>query len=180
VRILDRAIVALRAVTPEVILISSDPQVIAASALPARPDTLTGLGALGGIHAALLWAREKSYTGVLAVACDMPFLSPALLGQLLTRAAESDAPAAVLPESGGRRGVEPLCAWYGTDCIPAIESAARRGDSRMIAFHDDVRVARLPLDVVTACGDPEVMFLNVNTPEDRALAERVVSGVAHD
>jgi hypothetical protein len=48
----------------------------------------------------------------------------------------------------------------------------------MIGFHDDVRVARVPIDRVRACGSPEVLFMNVNTPEDRAAAERIAAGAA--
>jgi molybdopterin-guanine dinucleotide biosynthesis protein A len=178
-RIIDRVIAALRTVLSDIILIGSDQAVIAAANLEARPDVLPGLGALGGIHAALLRAREIDRAGVLAVACDMPFLSVPLLRYLLQRAQQTDAPDAVLPEGGGRRGVEPLCAWYRTTCIAAIEDAVRRGDLRMIGFQDAISMARVPLDVVSTFGDPAVLFMNVNTPQDRELAERIAAGTAH-
>ena len=78
---------------------------------------------------------------------------------------------AALPESDSRRGVEPLCAAYGPDCGPAIRAAVARGDQRAIAFHADVRVARLPRERVLQYGDPGVLFFNVNTPEDLSRAE---------
>jgi molybdopterin-guanine dinucleotide biosynthesis protein A len=177
-RIIDRVIGALRSVTPDIILIGSDAEVIAAAGVYARPDGIPGLGALGGIHAALLHARELERPGVLAVACDMPFLSASLLRSLMERAQQGDV-AAVLPESGGRRGVEPLCAWYGVACIPAIEAAMRKGDLRMIGFHDAISLAHLPLELVATFGDPEILFMNVNTPEDRATAERIAAEAPH-
>jgi molybdopterin-guanine dinucleotide biosynthesis protein A len=133
------------------------------------------VGALGGIHAALQWAQEDDRPGVLAVACDMPFLEPALLRHLLDASAGMDV---VVPESGGRRGIEPLCAFYATACLPAIEAAIVRGDTRMIAFHDDVRVHRVPRAVVARYGAPDNLFLNVNTPDDHTRAERIARGAA--
>ena len=80
----------------------------------------------------------------------------------------------VIPESGGsRRGVEPLCAAYGPACGPAIRAALARGDQRAVGFHADVRVTRLPAAQVLMYGDPDVLFFNVNTPEDLQHAEAV-------
>jgi molybdopterin-guanine dinucleotide biosynthesis protein A len=176
-RIIDRVVRAVRVVTPRLLLVASAPELVAAAALDARPDALPGAGPLGGIYTALLWAVEQEYSGVLAVACDMPFLSSPLLAHLLARA-EAGGADVVAPESGGRREIEPLCAFYATTCVEALRSALDRGDNRMIAFHEDVRVERIPLAEVRAWGDPETLFLNVNTPEDRILAERLAASGA--
>jgi molybdopterin-guanine dinucleotide biosynthesis protein A len=174
-RIIDRARAALLHVAPELILIANDPDAYGELGLPMRPDAVPGLGALGGIHAALAWARDERRDGVVVIACDMPFVSPALLERLLRDAAEADV---VVPESPGRRGVEPLCAFYSTACLPAIEAQIGRDDRRVIGFFDDVRVRRVPLDEVLGFGDPQILFMNVNTPEERARAEAVVHGDA--
>jgi molybdopterin-guanine dinucleotide biosynthesis protein A len=174
-RIVDRALDAVRAVVPDVIVLANDAALGAEIGLPFRPDVRPGLGALGGIHAALLWAAEDQRVGVLAVACDMPFLVPALLRHLLDEAPGNDV---VVPESGSRRGIEPLCAYYATTCLPAIEAAIAREDPRMIAFHEDVRVRRVPRADVERFGSPDALFLNVNTPDDHARAERIARGAA--
>ncbi len=44
----------------------------------------------------------------------------------------------------------------------------------MISFFRDVRVRKLPREEVALFGDPELLFLNVNTPEDRDLAEALL------
>ncbi|NLG63451.1 MAG: hypothetical protein GX539_14530, partial [Candidatus Cloacimonetes bacterium] len=54
-----------------------------------------------------------------------------------------------------------------------IERAVARDDLRVIAFHDEVRVAIMPPDQVARFGDPERLFMNVNTREDRDHAERL-------
>jgi len=125
---------------------------------------LRDVGSVAGIHAALVHAG----TPVLVVAWDMPFVPAALLAAL--RAAGRDADAAV-PESDSRRGIEPLCAYYTPACVQPIERHIAAGDRRVIGFYEDVRVARLGADVVSTFGDPALLFMNVNTPEERILAE---------
>lgn len=173
--IVERVRAALSDVCPDIILIANDQELYAGLGLPMRPDVRPGCGVLGGILTALFWAREEGRPGALAVACDMPFLSPDLLRRLLDL---SDGADVVAPESGGKRGVEPLCAWYGVGCIPAIEAELDRGDRHIVGFFDDVRVRRLPLDEVRTFGDPGVLFLNVNTPEERERAERIAAEVS--
>ena len=51
---------------------------------------------------------------------------------------------AMLPQSDGRRGVEPLCAAYGPACRDAIAASLAAGDLRAIGFHDRIRVGILP------------------------------------
>jgi molybdopterin-guanine dinucleotide biosynthesis protein A len=127
------------------------------------PDVVAGAGALGGI----LTAVERCGS-VLCVAWDLPFVPAALLRRLADGLSDADA---VVPESDGRRGLEPLCAAYGPACAAPIRSALARGDRRAIAFHDAVRVARLSLADVLQYGDPGVLFLNVNSPDDLVRAE---------
>lgn len=176
VRIIDRVQNAMAQVTRDVVLIANDPALAATAGLRWRPDIHPDAGALGGIHAALEWAADESRLAILAAACDMPFLSISLLHALAGRGMRADGAAgadAVVAESGGRRGVEPLCAFYSVRCLDAIARAIRAGDRRMIGFYDDVRVERIPLEEVETFGDVRELFLNVNTPEDREQAERI-------
>ncbi|HEX2080425.1 MAG TPA: molybdenum cofactor guanylyltransferase, partial [Longimicrobium sp.] len=119
-RIIDRVCDALSAAVPEVVISANDPALFADLDLPTRADEIRGQGALGGIHTALRWAAERGRSGALVVACDMPWITAELLRTIAERAASSEADA-VVPESGGRRGVEPLCAWYSVRCLPHVE-----------------------------------------------------------
>jgi molybdopterin-guanine dinucleotide biosynthesis protein A len=171
--IIQRVLDAVHAVVPDVILIANDPVAYGELGLSMRGDRVRGLGAIGGLHTALHWARDEERPGIVAVACDMPFVSSALLGRLIDRAHELPAADVVVPESDSWRGLEPLCAYYSTRCLPAIERAVTRGDARMIGFHDEVNVARLSLDEVRTFGDPATLFLNVNTPDELERAEQI-------
>ena len=165
VRIIDRVRAALEPVVDDLLLIANDDR--ASEWLPDVPcagDVLRDVGSVAGIHAALVHAG----TPVLVVAWDMPFVSPGLLRTLRDAGRESDA---AVPESDSRRGLEPLCAYYSLSCIGAIERRIAAGDRRVIAFYDDVRVARVPAEVVSQFGDPALLFMNVNTPEERVRAE---------
>lgn len=127
------------------------------------PDLRSGLGALGGIHTAVMAAPAP----VVLVAWDMPFVSVELIQALAGGLQDHDA---YLPESGGPRSVEPLCAAYGPASGPAIEASLARGDLRAIGFHQDIKTGILPLARIETLGDPAHLFFNVNTPDDLAEA----------
>jgi molybdopterin-guanine dinucleotide biosynthesis protein A len=166
VRIIDRVRAALEPVVDDLLLIANDDA--AGEWLPdvrCERDVLQDVGSVAGIHAALTLARSA----VIVVAWDMPFVPTALLRTLRDAGANADA---AVPESdSSRRGLEPLCAYYSTACIPAIEHRIAAGDRRVIAFYDGIRLARVSADVVGQFGDPSLLFMNVNTPEERVLAE---------
>jgi molybdopterin-guanine dinucleotide biosynthesis protein A len=167
-RILDRVVDGVQAVTGALpLLIANAP---GASAwrpdLKTVPDNRPGCGSLGGIYTAVTAAPES----VLCVAWDMPFVPEGLLRALIDGASAGNYDA-FLPESAGRRGLEPLCAVYGPACGPAIARRLETGDLKAISFHADVRVGILSLAQVKGFGDPDELFFNVNTPDDLERAE---------
>ena len=174
-RIIERVIIALGSVCDEVVLSANDTQAYAATGLEMRGDAIAGLGALGGIHTALEWAKERGDDGIMVAACDMPFPSIALLEYIRGIAAEHDA---VLPESDNRRGVEPLFGYYSVRCLPAVLAAIARDDRRMIGFHVDIDLYRIPLEQVREHGDPQVLFMNVNTREELEEARRIAQATS--
>jgi molybdopterin-guanine dinucleotide biosynthesis protein A len=167
-RILDRLVAAMTAALGQ-------PPLLVANAPDAnkwRPDLRTigdtqpGLGSLGGIYTAVVEAPAP----VVCVAWDMPFVSESLIRSLAAGLERHDA---MLPESAGRRGVEPLCAAYGPACRDAIANSLAAGDLRAIGFHDRIRVGILPLAEVRALADAELVFFNVNTADDLAKADQL-------
>lgn len=162
-RIIDRVVNALRLVTDELLLVANDPD--APSWLPGIrtvADVRPGAGSLGGIYSALVHAK----TSVIVVAWDMPFVTSPVLASLRDHDAD-----VVVFESRSTRGLEPLCAYYRPSCIGAIERQINAGDLRVIGFFDRMRVMRL-----APPADPDMTFMNVNTPSDLALAEGLAAG----
>lgn len=167
-RILDRVVDAVQAVTggPPLLIANAPGAATWRADLRTIPDARPGFGTLGGIYTALSAGSGPA----LCVAWDMPFVPQGLLRALLDRMNKGRYDA-VLPESSGRRGLEPLCAVYGAACAAPIERRLEKGDLKAISFHPDVRVGILPLAEVRGFGDPDELFFNVNTPDDLARAE---------
>lgn len=167
-RILDRVVDAVQAVTgAPPLLVANAPDAAAwRPDLHTIPDVRPGFGTLGGIYTAL----TAGAGAVLCVAWDMPFVTEGLLRALVERMRDGPFDA-VLPESSGKRGLEPLCAVYGPACAAAIARRLESGDLKAISFHADVQVGIVPLAQIRGFGDPDELFFNVNTPDDLARAE---------
>jgi len=167
-RILDRLSADLHTVTGSTpVLVANAPDADTwAPGLTVIRDPRPDCGSLGGIYAAVTHGDDP----VLVVAWDMPFVSADLLAALRDGLDGYDV---YLPESGSRRGVEPLCGVYGPACAAPIAARLDEEDYRAIGFHGAVRVGCLPLDAVRRFGEPDTLFFNVNTPDDLAQAEEL-------
>ena len=139
-------------------------------------DRFPGTGTLGGIASGLSvcdgWA--------VVLACDLPFVSPALVGWLLTLAGEREGDAdrwdAIVPVIGGYE--EPLHALYHARCLPFIEGRLAAGERRVISFMPDVRTRYVHEDELRRL-DPHLhSFLNANTPEEWQTALTMMTTIA--
>ena len=143
----------------DVLLVANTPEPYARFGLRTVADVVPDRGAPGGVHAAMTAAR----TGwVLAVACDMPFVSPAAVRVLLeARSPELDA---VCFTVAGR--VEPLLAVYRTALSARWGDALRHHNPSLRSLLAACRARLLPEEALRAV-DPQLRSLvNVNTPED--------------
>ena len=170
ISLIDRALGVLDVVCPQVVIVANESAPYEHTGRPIRPDSRPGSGVLGGILTALHWAAEAERDGALVLACDMPFVAPGLLAELIRRAGRDGISIA---ESDGPRGMEPLCAVYGVGCVPYIEQALDRGERAVVSFFPDVPVRRLERAEVKEFGHPERMFFNMNRPEERTMAEEL-------
>lgn len=176
-RLVERVHGAVSGAAKEAVLIANEPNLFLDLPARVRKDETPGVGALGGICTALAWAKEEGFEGALCVAVDLPFVSSGLLRALVARAAEGGADA-VVPESGGPRGFEPLCAYYSVRCLDAARRLVSEGEHHAHALLDRVPAVRLTLEEVGRTGDPRTLFYNVNTPEDLKEAIRMASAAS--
>jgi molybdopterin-guanine dinucleotide biosynthesis protein A len=131
-------------------------------------DPVPGLGVLNGLHTALDAAREKS---VLVLACDLPFVSRPLLEHLVSLASQADV---VVPHH--EDGFEPLHAIYKKQaCLPAIGAVLAAGEKRLLSFYPMVHVLHVERSDLSRLDPRGLSFFNVNTLEDLAQAERILS-----
>ena len=142
------------------------------SSLPNVPDVNERWGPLGGIQAALRAARTEF---CFIVACDLPFLTSELLGQLwqMTSGA-STIPAAVVPvQSDGRP--QPLCAIYRRGpCLIATEKSIALGEHTPRAMLDKVNTRYVDFSEFAHLAGSEDFFFNLNRPEDYERAQEIV------
>ncbi|MFQ6111228.1 MAG: molybdenum cofactor guanylyltransferase [Nitrospinota bacterium] len=166
-RLVDRAVSLLEGLFEELILIANDLSAYAYLGLRTLPDRFPGKKSLGGIHTALLHMKTPY---CFVAACDMPFLKEGLVRYLLSLREGYEV---VVPRLDW--GLEPLCAVYSQACLKPIERLLNRGDLKIINFFPEVRVCEVARDDLMRF-DPELdSFFNINTPEDLARANRLLS-----
>jgi molybdopterin-guanine dinucleotide biosynthesis protein A len=166
-RIIERVLDVLRAVADPVLLVTNTPELYRFLGLPMVPDAFPDGGSLGGIYSGLQAAPgDVAFT----VACDMPFVSPAVARLVTARAPEADV---VAPRVGERW--ETLHACYGKACLGPMERRLRAGRLKITGFFDEVRVLAIPEAEIARLADPARVFMNVNTPEELARARTLAS-----
>ena len=185
--LIERVVERLQPIADELIVTTNQPEAYAflnASTGSARrlrliSDLKPGRGALGGLYTAIASATQPL---VAVVACDMPFVSAALL-EYATQFMNEEAVDVVIPQvpstdatekrSGG---YEPLHAVYRrATCLLAIESAIQSDQWKVIAWFPQVKVRALNADEIRPFDPDGLAFWNVNTPEEFAEAERLAT-----
>jgi molybdopterin-guanine dinucleotide biosynthesis protein A len=167
VRIIDRVAQVLRSISDRLLIISNDPDAAHwIEGAEVAGDVLPGRASLIGIHAALVHAAAD----VVVVAWDMPFVPAPLLDALRRRL--HGPVGAVIPV--GAHGPEAACAAYAASALPHIERRVKSGELKLASLVDAIpNVDRMSASDLARFGDPEVMFLNVNDPDDLARAEGI-------
>jgi molybdopterin-guanine dinucleotide biosynthesis protein A len=161
---IQRAVEVLAPVTEQVVVVSSRP-VDGTGGATVIPDLIPDRGPLGGLHAALHHAHAAGMDGVLILACDLPLVDEAIVAALAGRDDVAVAPSR--DGAGGRDGIEPLCAVYALDVLPAVERRIECDDLSLHALFREVdgRIVELGAGA----------FINVNTPADRDRAEAALN-----
>ena len=168
-RIVERVVAALRPVVDDLLVVTNTPELYAFLGLPLVPDVYPDHGSLGGIYSGLKAAPgEAAFT----VACDMPFLHPEVVRLVVGQAGRGDV---VIPRVGEQ--LETLHAVYGKACLPHIEERLLAGRFKIVGFFERVRVVEIPAAEVARHRDPELVFMNVNTPEELARARQLDAGL---
>jgi molybdopterin-guanine dinucleotide biosynthesis protein A len=162
----DLMIVGARAPSGEVTNISERGGVDRAHAVPALrhvDDLVPGCGPLGGVHAALSFARHDT---VVILACDMPYVTTAFVRFLCSL---TDAVDIVVPQS--ERGRHPLCAVYSRACIDVAAACLAEGRLRMRDLVELMNIRVVTAEEIERFGAPARLLANVNTPDEYATLE---------
>ena len=167
--LLERGLAVLRSIFQEVLV------VIAQDSLPLNVDArvvrdlVPDCGSLGGLYTGLTQATTPY---IFVVACDMPFLDPAVITQFTSRRASADI---VMAKLAAR--LHPMHALYGKGCLPVLEQMIRARQLKIqeMLSHPSLRVQYVTeADLLTI--DPSGRsFHNVNTPADLEVARSLLS-----
>ena len=153
--LLARTLDVLRSIAAEVVVIGPPERAAQAGGVRVLPDAFPGTGPLGAIATAL---QAVEHDRMVLVACDMPFLSAALLQYLVARSTDD----VVAPRTGGH--VHVLHAVYRRTCLPAVTAQLAAGDLRVERLLERVRTCFVDEAELRAI-DPDLRSLwNVNTP----------------
>ncbi|MEE8379614.1 MAG: molybdenum cofactor guanylyltransferase MobA [Gammaproteobacteria bacterium] len=134
-------------------------------------DSISGFegfaGPLAGLYGALLEANKepKSSEALVVVPCDAPLLPKDLVSRLV-KAAGASKPLAVIPHDGTR--LQPLFGLYSLEVLPSLEAFLSSGQRKV-----GIWVESLSPQVVDFSDQPDA-FLNINSPEDLAEAEKKI------
>jgi molybdopterin-guanine dinucleotide biosynthesis protein A len=168
-RIIERVIDAVGSVLDDLLVVTNTPERYAFLGLPMVPDAFPEGGALGGIYTGL---RAAGGEAAFTVACDMPFLHPAIVRMVVERARDGDV---VIPRTGDQ--LETMHAVYGKRCLGPMEARLRAGALKIVGFFPDVHVVELEAAGIARHRAPEVAFMNVNTPAELARARALVAEI---
>lgn len=132
-------------------------------------DSFEQRGALRGIYTAV---HAASMDYVALVACDMVFPSRNLIAAELEALMSSGKDVAVPRTS---YGYEPFHGVYRRSaCLPAIREAVEAGEVKADSFFGEVEVVEFDGKMVAEAEPRGGCFVNVNTPEELAEAERKI------
>lgn len=120
-------------------------------------DDVPGLGPLGGVLAAMVWAKGLGFERVMTVAVDTPFL-PLDLGE---RLGAVDARIVVAQTADGVHGTTAV---WDVALESALRAALAAGVRKVTDFTEGAVPVRFKDSVPPA-------FFNVNTPQDLAQAQ---------
>ncbi|HLN55237.1 MAG TPA: molybdenum cofactor guanylyltransferase [Bacteroidales bacterium] len=132
------------------------------------PDIVQGVGPLGGIHAAL---SASSSDAVFVVAGDMPLVNSALVLEQMKQF-RAGIPDALIPRKG--KYIEPLHSIYSKRVLSLLDDYLRKNRGHAVWEF----ITTLNAEYFEYAGNPEAAnsFMNVNSPEDALLIEKIITG----
>jgi len=167
--LLDRAVAILREAGGEPLVLGPPRETPGMAGVRFLDEAADGSERQGPLLALQHGLRACATRVVVALACDLPLVPPGLLRYL---AAEGENHAAVVPRARGELQV--LAAAYSSACLEVIERRLASGRLSLHGFLGEVAVRLVEGDELLPFGGEDV-FLNVNTPDDLAQAERFLA-----
>jgi len=162
--LIHRICTIARRIFNNVVIVSKQHSNINRIGVPVIYDTIPIQGSLAGIVSALLYSHT---TYVFVLACDMPNVSEKALFSMVE---EADGADIIVPHT--ESGYEPLHALYNRSCISPMLTLLSRHIFRISALFPYLVVKELQQKPYFFHNGLSI-FMNVNTREDVACAQRL-------
>lgn len=157
-RLIDKNIRLLKSIFDHVLIVVAEPREYLHLDAAIATDIFPGKGALGGLYTGLFFSPTRH---AFVAACDMPFLNGRFIEYMAQNTNGFDI---VVPHPPD--GLQPLCAVYSRNCLPAIRNLIDKSLLQIKGFFPGHKVLEIPPDVLISFDPDENMFANLNTPAD--------------
>ena len=164
--LIEHVVAAFEPLVSGVLIVTNDADALAFLALPTVPDAEPGRGPLMGLNSGL---RACPTPYALAVACDAPFLAPALLEALIARRRPDTQ---TLPQT--EHGPQPMPGVYPAALAPTIAALLQSGRAALRDLTATAPVELLAKEEVRALDPEGRTFMDLDTPDDLAAARAML------
>jgi len=160
--LLDITLDRLKSVSDEVILVTAEPEDLGVENVISVSDISRGKGPLMGIYSGL--SNMTSQRGIVNPV-DTPNITEELLNHMIKISRGFDV---LMPRRGNK--LEPLIAVYSRKVLPVIDRFIKDGlkpaPHLLAANGNGLKVRILEERELLKFGEPEMLFQNINSPED--------------
>jgi molybdopterin-guanine dinucleotide biosynthesis protein A len=130
-------------------------------------DLIPDKGSAGGLYTGLTYSSNPQ---VFAVACDMPFLNTAVINKICSLSFSMDVTMVKLSN-----GFQPMHSVYSKQCLPVLLRMINADQLRLqdLLAQKNLKTKILEQESIQDIDPQFKSFLNVNTPADLEVAEKL-------
>ena len=162
--IIERLIDKLRILVNEIIIVTNSPEKYLNFEAKLVKDESPDKGPLMGIYSGL---RASAAKHNFVLACDMPFVSEALIRYMIEDSDDFDI---VIPEVNGK--LHPLLGVYSKNCIPIIEEMLKQDELRISNIFSRLKTRFISGQEAKKCDPALLSLININTKEELEKVSR--------
>jgi molybdenum cofactor guanylyltransferase/molybdopterin-guanine dinucleotide biosynthesis protein MobB len=154
---------------------NGDPERFAALVLPVVADEVGDFsGPLAGVLSAMRWARREraGVNFIASVSADAPFVPADLVSRLSEALAKNLGARVAVAASRGRR--HHVIGVWRLEAEEDIAAALARGERKVETMVDRLGAVAVEFADAEIGGEAVDPFFNINTPDDFAMAERLI------
>ena len=134
-------------------------------------DIIPKMGPVGGLYTGLTQSKNDH---VFLAACDMPFLDPFLISRIFKLFTESHGMDISMVKLN--TGMQPMQGIYSKKCLKSLKEMVNEGRLSLKELKDNacLKVRIIEQDELVDLDQNFVSFMNINTPADLEMANKLI------